>query len=324
MVRITSYNYFIRTLIVSIFLGSGTGCTDRDRTASKEELFIGVLGITQDAGYPQIGCEKECCQGYWKGKQERQFVASIALFDKSEGEYWLFDATPDIREQLQLCNQILGTDKFQMPKAIFLTHAHIGHYTGLMELGKEAIDTREVPVYCMPRMKGFLENSGPWSQLVNRGNISLIEMNPNAEIGLKQGLSISPFLVPHRDEYSETVGYEIRSRVDKAIFIPDIDKWNKWERSILEEIKTSKWAFLDGSFFSSHELPGRDMSEIPHPSILESLEEFKELDKKNKSKIRFIHFNHSNPLINKSSPEYKRTTKAGFGVCRQGEIFALN
>eukprot|EP00957_Ditylum_brightwellii_P156501 11911053-Ditylum_brightwellii.AAC.1 len=59
------------------------------------------------------------------------------------------------------------------PDGIFLTHAHIGHYTGLMYLGREALGAVDVPVYAMPRMRSFLKNNGPWSQLVSLGNINI-------------------------------------------------------------------------------------------------------------------------------------------------------
>ena len=71
-----------------------------------------------------------------------------------------------------------------------------------------------------------------------------------------------PFLVPHRDEFSETVGFEIKGENKTAVFIPDIDKWSKWNSDLKELIKRVDYAFLDATFYKNGEIPSRDMSEF--------------------------------------------------------------
>ena len=134
-----------------------------------KDPFIVVLRTTQDAGYPQTGCEKECCKKYWDKKITNQKVSCLALFDPSTDQKWIFDATPDLTEQLY------DADKAQKGNlsGIFLTHAHIGHYTGLMYLGREALNAKEIPVYAMRRMYDYLKTNGPWSQWVSVKNIQL-------------------------------------------------------------------------------------------------------------------------------------------------------
>ena len=66
---------------------------------------------------------------------------------------------------------------------------------------------------------------------------------------LNKNIKITPFLVPHRDEYSETVGYKIKANNKSLIFIPDIDKWEKWETDITQLIEKVDYAFLDATFF---------------------------------------------------------------------------
>ena len=73
-------------------------------------------------------------------------------------------------------------------------------------------------------------------------------------------------LIPHRDEYSETVGFVIRGPDRSALFLPDIDKWDRWERKIADVLADADVAYLDGTFFADGELLGRDMSKIPHIS----------------------------------------------------------
>jgi len=206
---------------------------------------------------------------------------------------------------------------------IFLTHAHIGHYSGLMYLGKEAMDAKEIPLYVMPRMKNFLSTNGPWDQLVSRKNIQLQVMENEQVVNLSQSITVTPILVPHRDEYSETVGYRINGPNKSALFIPDIDKWDKWDKNIIDEIKKVDYAFLDAAFYSGKEINNRDISEIPHPFVIESFETFKNISEIEKSKIVFIHFNHTNPLLNSKSVETQIVIDKGYKIGTIGDVFNL-
>jgi len=273
-----------------------------------------VLGVAQDGGAPHAGCLKECCEERWDNPEKHLRVSSIAIVDPKTNETWIIDATPDFASQL---NSVSNNDL----KGIFLTHAHIGHYTGLIHLGREVMGAKETPVYAMPKMKQFLETNGPWNQLVRLNNISIQKINDNVAVQLNERLSITPFLVPHRDEYSETVGYKIEGPNKSLIFIPDIDKWDKWEVSIKGLIEDNDYSLLDGTFYNIDELPGRDMSEIPHPFIVESIDIFSETG--NKSGIYFIHINHSNPALNSNSDAFKNIINNGFGVTKRGQIFDL-
>ncbi|MBO6650565.1 MAG: pyrroloquinoline quinone biosynthesis protein PqqB, partial [Balneola sp.] len=229
-------------------------------------------------------------------------------------------ATPDLKDQLHAVQESAGTS--EDPSGIFLTHAHIGHYTGLMHLGHEVMAASEIPVYTMPRMKSYLQRNGPWKQLVDFENIVLQQMTADSVVQLFENIKVTPFLVPHRDEYSETVGYKIETENKSVLFIPDINKWDIWDRSIIEEIAKVDYAFLDATFYDSDELPGRDMSEIPHPFVEESIQLFKNLPASEKAKVHFIHFNHTNPLI-MDSPERKEVESLGFNVAFEGMTLKL-
>ncbi|WP_420580846.1 MBL fold metallo-hydrolase [Reichenbachiella sp.] len=285
--------------------------------AQDNDWSLMVLGMAQDAGYPQAGCKKSCCEAYWKGENPRQHATCLALLNKQSKEAWLFEATPDIKDQIHA----LDTLGYQL-SGIFLTHAHIGHYAGLIHLGREVMGTKNIPVYAMPKMKSFLENNGPWSQLVSLNNIELKELKNEEALTLKGMAKVAPFLVPHRDEYSETVGYHIAGPNRTVLFIPDINKWETWDYKLANIVSQVDYALLDASFFADGELPGRDMSKIPHPFTTETMELLESLRKKEKSKVHFIHFNHTNPALF-DSPERKQVLKKGFNVVKEGMIFEL-
>lgn len=310
-----------------ILIVAGCDSKSKSSTTRKEEnlpeRFLVVLGIAQDAGYPQIGCTKECCITFWQGKEEKKHITCLALVDRKTNQYWLFEATPDIAYQLHSLQPYLLTKDDYSPDGIFISHAHIGHYTGLMQFGREAMGARAIPVWVMPRLDSFLKNNGPWSQLVSLNNIQLQKLKADSAVSLNSSLKITPLKVPHRDEFSETVGFVIESNKKKILFIPDIDKWDKWEKNIVAEIGKVDLALLDGTFYKNGELPGRDMKEVPHPFVEESIQLFSSLPSTEKSKIVFIHFNHTNPLLKKESSEKKKLKADGFAVAEEGMIIEL-
>ncbi len=298
-------------------------CNEPQQSEKKAQNspFIVVLGNAQDAGYPQIACQKACCQRVYKTPKYSRLISSIAVVDPISNESWIFDATPDFTQQTKILSKHLKNNK-QLPDGIFLTHGHIGHYTGLMFLGREALGGDHVPVYTMPRMEAYLRGNGPWSQLIELNNIDIKPVVKDSIIVLNERVSVVPIQVPHRDEFTETVGYIIQYQNSKALFIPDIDKWSTWNRNIVDYIKEVDIALLDATFFKNGEI-NRDMNEVPHPFVEESLQLFKNLSAKDKQKIHFIHFNHTNPLLIDGSEAQETVLKKGFNIAKQEMVISF-
>ena len=283
--------------------------------------YVVVLGIGQDAGVPQMGCESPFCREAWKDQKLRRMVSSIALVDPDTKSRWIFDATPDLPEQFELLKGATG-DRSNDIAGIFLTHAHIGHYTGLMYLGRESMNTTGVKVFAMPRMKQMLEQNAPWSQLVSIKNILLQPLADKTVVRLNDRLTVEPFLVPHRDEFSETVGYRIASNAKTLVFIPDIDKWQKWPTPLAEVVRSADYLLIDGTFYADGEI-GRPMSEVPHPFVSETMSLLGSLPAKERAKVFFIHFNHSNPLVQGDKKKVGEVRAKGFGIAAQGQRIGL-
>ncbi len=232
----------------------------------------------------------------------------------------MIEASPDIASQMK---EVGDLSKKSYPDGIFITHAHIGHYTGLMYLGKEAMNLSKFPVFVMPKMKKFLKKNGPWNQLVELNNINLVSMKANSKIKISSNITIIPFLIPHRNEYSETCGLKIIGPNKKIIFIPDIDKWSMWEKELISEIKDVDVALLDGTFYDRNELRNRDINKIPHPFVVETIKIFKNESLQERNKINFIHLNHTNPLLNENSSEYKNLIDQGFKISYKNDQIIL-
>jgi pyrroloquinoline quinone biosynthesis protein B len=240
-------------------------------TGQDKEPFLVVLGIAQDGGFPQAGCKKSCCEKSWINLNKREFVSCVAWVDPIRKKYWLFDATPDMPEQMHYLSEKYNVEL----GGIFLTHAHIGHYTGLTHLGREVMGTKNIPVFALPRMHKYLTEHGPWKQLVELKNIQLIPLEADVPIQIADWFEVTAIKVPHRDEFSETAGFIVKGNIKSFFYLPDIDKWEKWDRSIEKYINETDYSFLDGTFYNGLELPGRNMSEIPHPFIIESMDRWK-------------------------------------------------
>ena len=284
-------------------------------SGSDDSPYVVVLGIAQDGGAPHAGCNKDCCADRWQDPSLRLRVACLGVVDPAAGRGWLIDATPDFPAQLHL----LGTEL----AGVLLTHAHIGHYTGLFHVGREVMGARGVPVHAMPRMRDFLSSNGPWDQLVRLENISLVPLAAGEPVQLNGRITVTPIPVPHRHEYSETVGFRITGPSGSALYLPDIDKWERWDRRVEDLIAEVDVAWLDGTFFDGDELPDREMTTIPHPFIVESLARFAPLASGERDKIRFIHLNHTNPALVPQSAARRAVETAGFHVAAELERFSL-
>jgi len=304
-------------VLVCLFVLSMVAVSTAAGDESDMPPVVVALGIAQDGGYPQAGCHKACCEPAWEDPSRRRHVSCIAIYDPNTSQRWIIDATPDFREQLRMLDEVFPVDDAPGIDGVLLTHAHIGHYTGLVHLGREVMGTKAVPVYAMPRMREFLEHNGPWDQLIRLGNISLRPIDDGVPIKLNERITVTPFAVPHRDEYTETVGYRIDGPNRSVIYISDIDKWDRWDESIVDMIADVSLAFLDATFYADGEIRGRSMAEVPHPFIEESMQLFGDLPPSEKEKIYFIHFNHTNPVLIPDSEARRSVKAAGYGVAEE-------
>jgi len=274
-----------------------------------------LLGIAQDGGVPHAGCECANCRRAWDDPSCRQFVTCLGLVDRVTRQSWLIDVTPDFREQHHALHNLAPDSSLA---GMVLTHAHVGHYAGLIHLGREIMSTRQVPLYATPHLAGFLRDNAPWSQLVALGNVELCLLVPGAETQLSPHLHLTAVTVPHRDELSDTVAFVVHGSARQLFYCPDIDAWQNWEHDLRAFVSGMDIALLDGSFFSADELPGRDLSEIPHPLVTDTVERLAGVV----CDVRLIHLNHTNPLL-APGPERNWLAAQGMRVGAFGDRWEL-
>lgn len=290
--------------------------------------YLLVLGTAQDGGLPQLGCERACCRAAREDPARERLVTSLLLVDPRSGSRWLLDASPDLARQVELAREHPPGRSLPGPRpppfeGVFLTHAHVGHYLGLAELGREAYGARGQRVWASARMRGFLGANGPWSLLVDDGAIVLEELVPGREVRLADDLTVTPFPVPHRDEFSDTLGFVVRGPTRTVAYLPDIDKWERWETPLEAWLAGLDLALVDGTFHGPGELPGRDMAAIPHPFVVETLARLADAPADLRARVVFTHLNHSNPLADPRSDAARAVRAAGMAVAREGQRIGL-
>jgi pyrroloquinoline quinone biosynthesis protein B len=283
-----------------------------------------LLGTAQDGGLPQAGCECAHCRAAWQDPTLRRWVVCLGLVDREANQSWLIDATPDFREQLHALSDLAPSCALS---GILLTHAHTGHYAGLVHLGREAWNTDHLPVYASARMAGFLKAHAPWAQLVQRGNIDLQRLVPEEVVALSPRLSVTPLAVPHRDEHSDTLAFVVQGPRQRLFYCPDIDSWNRWDRDLQSFLSGIDIALLDGTFAHASELPGRRLDEVPHPLVTDTAGRLawpnSDVRPDMRMDVRLVHLNHSNPL-NQPGPEREWLAARGIGVGERGARWRLD
>lgn len=266
-----------------------------------------VLGTAQDGGNPQLGSA---------GVGPPRLVASLAAV-ADDGTRLLVDATPDVRAQLRRLDELTPTrSASNAVDHIVLTHAHMGHYAGLVQFGKEAHNAQGVQCWVTSSMAAFLRSNQPWRALVDGGHIEIQISEPGAYFSPAPGLELRLVPVPHRPEFSDAVGVSL----NRVFYLPDIDGWEEWPRAE-EELSRHDISLLDATFHDRDELPGRDISQIPHPLVTDTLARFADLAAE--KRLILTHINHSNPIADPDSLETEAVRAAGFEVASDFMTFSL-
>lgn len=314
-------------ILASLGLGLAACALTGPEPPGSDRPFVRILGTAQDGGLPHAACACPRCEGARSDPARRRLVASLAIAVPGERKVFLVDATPDLREQLDRIADLRDAPAGRVDRApldgIFLTHAHLGHYTGLAFLGYEAVASSRIPVWCSPRMAGFLRGNGPWAQLVAQENVLLVEVGVGEPVAIGGGVSVSALAVPHREEWSDTVAWRIEGPETTVLYVPDTDGWDAWDPPLLRALAGVEVAILDGTFHSAEELPGRDVASIGHPLVEETVRLLSSEVGAGRLRVIFTHFNHSNPLVDPESTARRAVLEAGFEIAEDGAEIRL-
>lgn len=285
------------------------------------DLEVRLLGSAQDGGVPHAGCRCIHCQRALEDPTQRQFATSLAIIDRRQTptRVWLIDATPDLTWQLEMLGDALSMPerprRLRQPDGVFLTHAHMGHVGGLQQFGRESMGVRDLTVYAGAELQDLLRQSRLIEPTVERFQFSTL--TPDRAISLAPDLRIEPLAVPHRDEWGVgTFGFRISGPVRSVLYLPDIDRWELWERAD-EVLRSVDVAIVDACFYDADEIGGR--TDIPHPFVTDTLARYGEIP----GTLVLTHLNHTNPLLDPASPRRVEVERRGAVIASAGLRWSL-
>jgi len=280
---------------------------------------VTLLGIAQDGGRPQPGCQRSCCADL--GPHDVRHPVSLGITDEN-GQGHLIEATRALGDQLRLWGH-------PPLRSVLLTHAHFGHVDGLGLFGRETLNASGLHLYASPSMHALIERTPQWSLMVEQGVFSAQPISSGAAQMLSENVRVEPLAVPHRAELSDMHAFVVRGPNKSVLFLPDHDRWEdtlshhgvstirEWLAKLSVDV-----ALVDGTFWSSDELSGRSQLDVPHPPVAETLERLGP-KRDGDPEIVFIHLNHTNPLFLETSEQHRVLTQLGWQVGQQGMSFTL-
>jgi len=291
---------------------------------SSTGVTLVLLGTAQDGGVPHAGCSCPRCMAAHADHSLRRHPVACGIRG-SDGSLHLIEASRSLPDQMRLWAEATGADGVARPDTVSLTHVHLGHIDGLGQFGDEVMGCSGLPLFASPSVIEELGSRGSLSPFSPSEVASMERFQPSADCGFE--LEFVP--VPHRDELADTHAIVIRGPIRSLLFLPDHDDWGQTlARHGANSVR--QWlsvlgidiALVDGSFWDSDELSGRDMSQIPHPTVTETIARLGERVGED-PEIHFIHLNHSNPLLEPGSNQAEEVSDLGWNVGRQGQHFAL-
>tara|TARA_B100001250_G_scaffold50110_1_gene39175 strand:+ start:237 stop:1124 length:888 start_codon:yes stop_codon:yes gene_type:complete len=291
-------------------------------------VSVTILGTAQDGGIPQAGCSCERCNEAHKDLRLRKYPVSLGIIG-TDGSKHIIEVTKNLSEQLMIWSTN-GNELF-IPETVSITHLHLGHVEGIGQFGKPVMASKEVDVFLSHKNKNIFDERSDIKLMIEENNIRTHAKNFNQLFEPMQGcgFSLQFISIPHRSELGDTAAIIIKGNKRNILFMPDQDSWEETleyysKENIREFLKMFdiNEALIDGTFWSMEELPGRNISEIPHPTIQDSL---KLLGKRmeNDPRISFLHLNHSNPVNDIGSKQRKLVEENGWRVSEIGDVLKL-
>jgi pyrroloquinoline quinone biosynthesis protein B len=291
-------------------------------------VCVTILGTAQDGGIPQAGCSCQRCLDAHRDLKLRKYPVSLGILGV-DGTKHIIEITKNLSEQLVIWTP--DKNELFIPETVSITHLHLGHVEGIGQLGKPVMGLREVDVYLSPKNKDVFDNRSDIVLMEDEGNIRTHSKNFYHPFEPKDGCGFSlQFIpIPHRSELGDNAAIIIKAEGKSILFMPDQDSWSDTldyhsKENIRDFLKMFDIdeALIDGTFWNMNELPRRDISKIPHPTIQETIQLLGS-KREGDPEISFLHLNHSNPVNDLGSEQRKVVEENGWKISEIGDVLKL-
>jgi pyrroloquinoline quinone biosynthesis protein B len=270
------------------------------------------------------------CEAARAGVRARPRTQSSLAIRGNEGPWFLVNASPDARQQLETLTPRRVDGVRATPIAgVLLTDAEIDHTAGLLLLresgtplrvfGDAGVERALRHVY--PVLAMLERYCGASWQMLEAGRTQPLEGSNLAVEPFAAG-GDAPRYVNESDAELQASGFMFRDRASGGVvtYVPGLARLDD---SVLTRFAASDLLLVDGTFWRDDELArlgisarsARDMGHVPLSGPGGTLEALAGLERPRKV---VVHINNTNPILLEDSPEREEVVRAGVEVAYDG------
>jgi pyrroloquinoline quinone biosynthesis protein B len=288
---------------------------------------VRVLGSAAGGGFPQWNCHCGTCRAARAGERARPRTQSSLAIRGDDGPWFLVNASPDARQQLETVTPE-QVDSVRAPPiaGVLLTDAEIDHTAGLLLLRESSTPIR---VFGDAGVERALRDGYPVLAMLERYcGARWRTLEPGQPQPLEgSSLAVESFAAGgdaprYADVEIEASGFVFRDRSSGGVitYAPGLARLDD---RVLDRFAESDLVLVDGTFWRDDELArlgisersARDMGHVPLWGPGGTLEALAGLARPRKV---LVHINNTNPILLEDSPEREEVVRAGVEVAYDG------
>jgi len=288
---------------------------------------VRVLGSAAGGGFPQWNCHCDTCEAARAGERARPRTQSSLAIRSGDGPWFLVNASPDLRQQLEtLAPRRVDSVRAPPIAGVLLTDAEIDHTAGLLLLRESGSPVR---VYGDAGVERALRGGYPVLAILERYcGAEWRTLEPGRRHALEgSSLEVEPFgaggdAPRYSDVEVQASGFVFRDRATGGVvtYVPGLARFDD---GVIARLAASDLVFVDGTFWRDDELArlgitdrsARDMGHVPLSGRGGTLEVLAGLKRPRKA---LVHINNTNPILLEDSPEREEVVRANVEVAYDG------
>jgi pyrroloquinoline quinone biosynthesis protein B len=287
---------------------------------------VRVLGSAAGGGLPQWNCRCAVCEAARAGVRVRPRTQSSLAIRGDDGPWFLVNASPDLRQQLESLGARGGGVRAAPIAGVLLTDAEIDHTAGLLLLREAATPMR---LFGAAGVERALTDGYPVLRMLERycgAEWRTLEPERPHELA-GSSLVVEPFatggdapryLGP--DAELEASGFAFSDSGGRITYVPGLARLDD---RVIARLASSDLVLVDGTFWRDDDLArlgisdrtASDMGHTPLAGPGGTLEVLAGLARPRKV---LVHINNTNPILLEDSPEREQVVRAGVEVAYDG------
>jgi pyrroloquinoline quinone biosynthesis protein B len=289
-----------------------------------------ILGSAAGGGFPQWNCRCPACEAARTGTAARPRTQSSLAIRGADGPWYLANASPDLRQQLEgLAVEGASGVRGAPVAGVLLTDAEIDHTAGLLLLRESSTP---ITVYGTDQVRHALTDGYPvLPVLAAYCGVEWRTLEPGVSFAIHgSSLEVEPFAaggdapryLAGTDADVEATGLVFRDRSTGGVltYAPGLARLDD---DVLGRLAASDVVLADGTFWRDDELArlrisertARQMGHVPLSGPGGTLEVLARFERQ---RAILVHINNTNPVLLERSPERDAVLRAGVEVGYDG------